>query len=467
MNVKDTVFKTIKEYNLLSEGDRVLVAVSGGADSVCLLDVLNSVKDILKIKLYVAHLNHLIRGEDAENDEKFVQELSKKYGFKCFLKKADVPEYAKKFGLSLEEAGRKLRYEFFEEIKKKEKIDKIVTAHNKNDRAETILMRIFRGSGTTGLKGISYKRKDGVIRPLLDVLKDDIISYCEENNLIYCFDRTNSDNDYTRNRIRNELIPYIKENFNNSIIDTLVRFSEISSSDSEFLDAYAMRLFERINQTAFKDKKNSLDIETLELLDYSIKSRLVIILAKKVMGEDIKLSYKNITDILKLTGSETGAGIDLPDGLRVNNSYGWLDFINKNDFKDDMEEYADFLIEVKPLNSYYVESINKKISLKLVDPHIYSRKENEILIDFDKLESEKLFIRNRIDGDRIAYFSDGRTKKIKSIFIDEKIEKKDRNKIPILCTETEVIAIIGNRVSSNYRITKETRRVLAVEYGTN
>lgn len=467
MNVKDTVLNTIEKQKLISEGEKILVAVSGGSDSVCLLDVLNCIKDVFNIKLFVAHLNHSIRGKDADNDEKFVKDLSEKYGFKFYSKRVDVPEFAKTFGLSLEEAGRILRYEFFDEIKKKEKIDKIVTAHNKNDRAETIVMRIFRGSGSSGLKGISYKRSDGVIRPLLDVLKDDIEKYCAENGLEYCFDKTNSDNDYTRNRIRNELLPYVKENFNSNIIDTLIRFSEISSADSDFLDAYTVRLLDRLNTPAFEEKKNSINIETLNYLDYSIKSRLVILMSKKVMGEDLKLSYKNITDILNLTENETGTGIDLPNGLRVQNNYGWLDFVDKNEFINMQTENSDFFIEVKPLNSYFIESIDRNISLKLVDPKIYKKKLNEILIDFDKLESEKLFIRNRIDGDRIAYFSDGRTKKIKSIFIDDKIEKKDRNKIPLLCTEKEVIAIIGSRVSSKYKITKETGRALAVEYGKN
>lgn len=466
MNIRECVVKTVEEHQLLAPGDKVLVALSGGADSVCLLHVLNSLKEELDIKLYAAHLNHMIRGEEADADQAYAESLCKNLGIECFVKKTDVPALAKSEGLTSEEAGRKARYDFFNEIKKDKKIDKIATAHNKNDRAETVLMRIIRGTGLDGLKGISYKREDGVIRPVLDVSRADIEEYCRENSLEYCTDSTNSDNDYTRNRIRNEVLPYLKENFNSAIIDTIVRFSDITSSDADFLNAYAERLYERINNPLPSHKPNAIHIDSLEMLDFSIKARLIRIAAKKAINEEMKLEYRHISDILELCGKETGAGIDLPLGLRVENSYGWLVFINTNEEKEAVKVPEDVLcIEVYPLNTYYIENINKNITLKLVDPKIYKKSERELLLDYDLLENRRLIIRNRLKGDKMVCFSDGRTKKLKSIFIDSKVDRNDRDKIPLLCADNEIAAIIGSRVSEKYKVTKDTGRALAVEYG--
>lgn len=468
MKIKETVLKTIEEHSLISSGDRVLVAVSGGADSVCLLHILNSLKNVLNIKLYAAHLNHMIRGEEADADQLFVEELCKGLGIESFFKKVDVPNLAKENGLTSEEAGRKARYDFFNEIKELKKITKIATAHNKNDRAETVIMRIIRGTGLDGLKGISYKRDDGVIRPVLDVSREEIEEYLGTNGLKFCTDSTNSDNEYTRNRIRNEVLPYLKENFNPSIIDTLVRFSDITSKDAEFIDLYAKRLYERINSPMPSHKPDAIHIESLKMLDDSIKTRLIRIAAKKAMGEEYRLEYKHILDVLNLIKKETGAGIDLHSGLRIENSYGWLVFCNNNALNSSVNVTEDDLfIEVFPLNSYYLENIDKNVVLRLVDPEIYKKNDREILVDYDLLEGKKLIIRNRLKGDRMVCFSDGREKKIKSIFIDSKIEKKDRDKIPLLCADGEIVAIIGNRVSEKYKVTKDTGRALAIEYGTN
>ena len=466
MSIKNRVIKTIEEHEMLNAGDKVLVAVSGGADSVCLLHVLNTLKSEFNIKIYAAHLNHMIRGEEADKDQVFVENLCKKLGVECFVRKTEVISLAKEEGMTIEEAGRKARYDFFEDIRKSKKIDKIATAHNKNDRAETVIMRIIRGTGLDGLRGISYKREDGVIRPVLDITRDDIEAYCTDNGLGFCTDSTNSDNNYTRNRIRNQVLPYLKENFNSSIIETLVRFSDVASNDADFLNAYAQRLYERLNNPMPSNKPNALHIDSLNMLDYSVKVRLIKIAAKKAVGDEIKLEHKNILDILSLTEKETGAGIDLPSGLRVEINYGWLVFVNKNEKKEPVTVSKDSLyIEVKPLNTYFLENINRNITLKLVNPGIYKKNEREILVDYDKLEGKKLIIRNRFNGDKMVCFSDGRTKKLKSIFIDSKIEKSDRDKIPLLCTEDEIIAIIGNRVSEKYKITKNTERALAVEYG--
>lgn len=460
----------IKKYKMLASGDKVLAAVSGGADSVCLLNVLCELKQRLNITVYAAHLNHMIRGDEAERDEAYVRRLCNSLGVKCFVRKADVPKLAEEQGLTLEEAGRKARYDFFAELRQKENIDKIATAHNKNDCAETVLMRIIRGTGIDGLGGISYTREDGVIRPLLSTERKEIESYLAERNIDFCTDSTNSDNTYMRNRIRNELIPYLEKSFNPKITDTLIRFSEIASEDARFLNGYAERLCERINNPLPKHKPYALYIETLLMLESSIRSRLVRITAKKVIG-DVKLEHKHICRILSLLEKNSGTSVDLPFKLRVKNEYGWLIFESTAENAEESKKTVsdgEFFLRVYPLEKYYLEKLEAEISLKLVEPKLYRRKANEQLLDFDKLEGKKLILRSRASGDRIACFDDGRTKKIKSIFIDYKIPQEDRKKIPLLCVcdgdKEEIAAIVGLRVSEKYKITKETGRSLAIEY---
>lgn len=469
MNINDIVLGKIsalsEEENMLLEGDRVLVALSGGADSICLLHCLKKIGKEKSFDVCAAHLNHMIRGEEAERDEKFVTEFCKEQGIKLFKKRVDVPNLAKELGLSEEEAGRRARYDFFDEIKKGGDATKIATAHNKNDRAETVLMRILRGTGIDGLSGIPKTREGGIIRPLLNVSREEIEEYAKENNLEFCTDSTNLKNDYTRNRIRNELIPYLKENFNPAVVETLVRFSEIASEDAEFLNAYAERLYKRINNPLPKKEPCVLHIESLQMVENSIKSRLVRLAAKDALKErDLKLEQKHIKDIISLCEKESGCGIDISSRLRVENQYGWLAFLDKN--KNAEQAFEDnFEVDVMPLKSFYIEKINKYITLKIVDPRIYKKNPREIFLDFDKLEGKKLTVRSRRKGDRMVCFSDGGTKKIKNIFIDEKIVKADRDKIPLLCADGEIVAIIGGRVSEKYKITKETGRALAVEYG--
>ena len=193
--VLQKVQETICRHNMIKIGDKVLAAVSGGADSVCMFHVLNQLKDKLGFSVFCAHVNHCLRGESADADESFVEKLCGEYDVPFFSKRVDVARLATDKKLTLEEAGRLARYEFFEEISRKENISRIATAHNKNDNAETVLMRIIRGTDVDGLKGIAYVRDDNVIRPVLDISRKEIEEYCAENSLDFCTDATNSENE--------------------------------------------------------------------------------------------------------------------------------------------------------------------------------------------------------------------------------------------------------------------------------
>ena len=464
--VEQKVLATICRYKLIEKGDKILAAVSGGADSVCMLHILYKLRDELGTKLFCAHLNHGLRGETADRDQRFVENLCEKLEIPFFSKNVDVLAMAKAEKLITEEAGRKARYSFFDELSEKLGICRIATAHNKNDNAETVLMRILRGTGVDGLSGISYIREDGVIRPLLDVSRAEIELYCKENNLEFCTDETNAENDYTRNKVRNELIPYIEKEFNTKITDSLCRLSETAREDGDFLKGYAERLYTILRNPLPGNRPVSLHTESLGMVDKGISARVLRIAADEA-SPGVRLEKKHIDDIFGLMQKETGASVDLPDELRVYNRYGWIVFEGKEDTMKKVKEESDgFFVKISPSDTVFVESLGKNVTLRIEDAQEYKCKINETALDFDLLQGEMLFLRSRREGDRIVWFPDGKTKKIKNILIDMKIPQSDRNRIPLLCTGSEVLAIVGSRVSEKYKITKDTKTALIVEYGS-
>ena len=229
--LKEQVLNTIKKYDLINENDKIICGVSGGPDSICMLDILKDLKEELKFELIVCHVNHLIR-EEAISDEEYVVNYCKVNNIKYYVKRIDVKKYADNNKQGTEEAGRNVRYEFFEEILQKEGANKIAIAHNKNDKIETIIMNMLRGSGISGLKGIEPKRENKYIRPLIETERTSIEEYCEEKNLRPRIDKTNFINDCTRNKIRNVVIPYIKNEFNPNIINTMDRLSSIIEEEN-------------------------------------------------------------------------------------------------------------------------------------------------------------------------------------------------------------------------------------------
>ena len=208
--MKNKILQTINKYNLIQSGDSIVIGVSGGPDSICLLHILNELKQELNFKIYVAHINHMIRKE-ADEETEYVKEFCKNIGVECFVKKINVVKIAKESKMGTEEAGRKIRYNFFEEVLKNTNSNKIATAHNNNDKVETIIMNILRGSGISGLKGLDPIRENKFIKPLIEVSREEIETYCEENKLNPKIDKSNSENIYTRNKVRNTVIPYIKK----------------------------------------------------------------------------------------------------------------------------------------------------------------------------------------------------------------------------------------------------------------
>ena len=241
--MKNKVLNTIKKYNLIQENDKIVIGVSGGPDSICLLHILNGLKEKLNFEIVVAHINHMIRKE-AEEETQYVKNFCDKLGIKCYIKRIDVIDKSNKEKIGTEEAGRKARYDFFDEVLNIVNANKIATAHNENDNAETVLMNIFRGAGTSGLKGIEPIRDNKYIRPIIECERSEIEEYCRVNKLQPKIDKTNFENVYTRNKIRNVLIPEIKKEFNPNIIESLNKLSILSRQENNFIQEYAKNIME-------------------------------------------------------------------------------------------------------------------------------------------------------------------------------------------------------------------------------
>ena len=247
--MKEKVLETIKKYNLIKDGDRLVLGVSGGPDSIAMLNILNDIrndkKQHMNFDIIVAHVNHMIR-EEAIDDQKFVENFCKKIGVTFYAKSIDVQKIANNKKIGTEEAGRKVRYDFFEEVLQKTGSNKIAIAHNKNDKIETIIMHLLRGSGLSGLKGIEPIRDNKYIRPLIECERQEIEQYCEDRKLQPRIDKTNFENEYTRNKIRNIVIPYIKKEFNPNIIQTLSRLSEVATDESNYIDLQTQRIYNKL-----------------------------------------------------------------------------------------------------------------------------------------------------------------------------------------------------------------------------
>ena len=474
-SVTKKIVNTINVHGLAENGSSILVAVSGGADSVCLLHVLNQIKTSNNFKIYAAHLNHQIRGDEANRDEEYVKKLCSEFGVECFTEHADIPKMALEHGMTEEEAGRAARYNFFKRICKENDIDYIATAHNKNDQAETVLMRVIRGSGLSGLRGIKYKREDGVIRPLLDVTRADIEKYCAEAGLEYKTDSTNNDDNYTRNRIRHKLIPMIEKDFNPSIIDSLSNLANNLDDDGEFIDGYVSRLYERLRSPMPGGNFKALHINSMKLIkSRAVLSRLIISCARDEMGQDYSLEKKHINSVLALMSDNGGAAVNLPGGLRVVKRYGWLEFCSEveNAQKDlNSSNNGDFCIEVTPNKLYNIKNAGVNISYILVNSNALKLYDGDIALDADKLgvtetfSTSRFYVRNRRPGDKFAVYKNGKSKKLKNLFIDLKIRSEKRDSVPLFCNENgEILAILGIRANEKYKMTRFTKNILVIHY---
>lgn len=301
--LKEEVLKTIKTYNLIEKNDKIVIGVSGGPDSICLLHLLYSLQEKLKFEIVVAHINHQIR-EVADSETEYVKDFCEKIGIECFVKKENILELAKKQKKGTEEVGRQVRYDFFEEVAQKTEANKIATAHNANDRAETVILNILRGSGISGLKGIEAMRDNKYIRPLILTNREKIEKYCEENNLNPRIDESNLESIYSRNKVRNIVIPYIKKEFNQNIIQTINRLSDVATDENEYLQKLTKEQYNEIS--SIEDGIIVLNLKKFNQLELVIKRRLILYTINEAIHTTNCIEKVNIDDIIKLCQNNIG-----------------------------------------------------------------------------------------------------------------------------------------------------------------
>ena len=305
--MKNKVLETIRKYKLIENNDKIVLGVSGGPDSIAMLNILNDIKNDeninLNFSIVVAHINHLIR-EEAKQDEEYVKRFCEERNIEFYSKSIDVQKIANTNKIGTEEAGRNVRYEFFDEVLIKTNSNKIAIAHNKNDKIETIIMHILRGSGINGLKGIEPKREK-YIRPLIECERNQIEEYCQKENLNPRIDKTNFENIYTRNKIRNVVIPYIKKEFNENIINTMDRFSNLITEEDEYIENQVKNIF---NDIKLEENENQvvLQLKLFNLQEKVIKSRLILYTITRIFGSANGIEKIHIEDIIKLCNNNIG-----------------------------------------------------------------------------------------------------------------------------------------------------------------
>ena len=318
MTIENKVLETIKKYQLIEKEDKLVIGVSGGPDSMALLHILLTLQEkeqIPSCTLLVAHVNHMLRKE-AEEETAYVEEFCRLYQIPCFVKRAKVEELAQKAKMGTEEMGRNIRYQFFEEVREKEKAQKIVTAHHANDNAETVLMNILRGSSTAGLKGIEPIRKNEknvvFVRPLLNCTKEEIYEYCKEKKLQPKIDKSNQENVYNRNKVRNILIPFLEKEWNPNIVATLNRLSELARQENQYLERQTQKAYEDM---VLEEGKDSivLSLKKWNGQDFVIKSRVIRYTINRLLGTTKDIEKIHIEDIIKLCENNVGNKYLIPN----------------------------------------------------------------------------------------------------------------------------------------------------------
>lgn len=446
------VIETIKKFNMLNNGENIVVGLSGGADSCALTHILTRLSGKMDLHITAVHINHGIRGEEAERDERSAEEFCRRLNIEFIAYHCDIPSEAAKRGIGEEEAGRLVRYEKFYETAEKKNGAKTAVAHNMNDKAETLIMNLCRGAGMKGLAGI--KPVGGsIIRPLIFCTRDEIEKYCDDNNIEYCTDSTNLQNEYTRNKIRNILLPWLSENINPAAGMNMANASELLREEEEYLESKAQEQYKKLLKDS-GDGFVSLNADGLAS-EHSVIRRRVLRIALRSLRPDMRdFGRKHIENAEDILMGDTGRRISLPGGITVSKGYGLINILY------DREKQGAFCYDIEPGKKYFIKETERYVLLSLNEEKNIKNAVNICTkkIDYDKIK-DKIQLRTRQTGDFIS-IKNGR-KKIKDIFIDDKIPSDKRDSYPLLVCGKSVI-IVGNRLGTDYYVGQDTKNILYI-----
>jgi len=471
-----TVEQVISTYAMFKPNDKVLVGVSGGPDSVALLHVLLELAPEYDLKLGIAHLNHGLRGQEADADAEFVSSLARKFDLPCYSKKQNTRQFHAQSKLSLEEAARQIRYNFYFEVAEKYGFDKIALGHQANDNAEHVLMYLFRGSGPLGLSGIPPTRGAKIVRPMLRLTRNQIENYLAATGLNSVTDRSNTDLQFTRNRLRHQLLPNLISSYNPRLIETLNRLAEIMRTEEQWINDTITPIFKGLIVRKPAETL-TLSVPALNAIQPAVLRRIIRMAVEAVKGDLRRITFTHIESSRRLLGKNRTCGhLDLPDSICIRRQGDELLIyraksvrkyhrLKPRGFEDHFFKY------VIPAPGFKPVVINIKetgVQLKFTQtpagniPDFRKAGQQVAFFDMDRL-TFPLLVRTFRPGDRFTPLGMTGTQKVKDFFINHKVPRSDRSRCPILLNREMIIWIVGHRIDDSVKVTDATGDILKVE----
>jgi tRNA(Ile)-lysidine synthase len=455
-----TFFTRFHEYSrrrrLIEDRNKIIVAVSGGVDSLVLLDLLAREQEVSGIRLIVAHFNFQLRGTESDGDEQLVIQRARHYGVEVYVERANTAEYAKHNKLGIQEAARNLRYDFFEKLLISSGFDKIATAHHADDNAETVLLNLFRGAGVQGLAGIPIYRADKkIIRPMLFAQRAEIEQYALEEQIPYRTDSSNETDHYTRNFIRHQILPLVKEQINPTVVQALQRSSELFRELEAYLSFNARQSLD-LTTTSSSEIELHLSIPRLRTNPTLLQQYIVMLAVERFAG--LRLDFEQVNGMLNLTDGLTGSWVSLSNEYVVFRDRDNL-VVRKS------EPLTDFKFVVQPNHRYEFSKFCFS-SQMLEDNKIrLNGGPRSEYVDADRIAGSELVLRTWSEGDTFVPLGMKTKKKISDFFVDSKIPIYEKRNFPILETKDgEVIWLCGQRLDDRFKLTRDTKRVLKIEF---
>lgn len=464
------VVRRIQRSQMLHNGDTVVVGVSGGADSMALLHVLAMLAPAFKLDLIIVHMNHRIRGAEADRDERFVMDTANRYGIPAVFRSADTLALRRMWGTSLEDAARRARYQFLGEVAVERQAARIAVGHHRRDQAETVMLNLLRGCGSTGLRGMEPVGADRLIRPLIDCTKEDIIAFLLQHRISWQIDSTNKDTRFRRNRIRAETLPHLKQSYNPRLEECLVQTAEICRSEDDYLSSVVEKI---LRDWCCDGEAQELRIRVNDLLSLheAVQRRVVRAILKKVCPHGRGGAFVHVEAVRNLAHSRDPHGvIHLANRTVVRRSYGEMIFHRaekRGQGRPAALAAAQFYYDVTIPGEVKVREASTLIRFSFLEKRtamsICRRKNTtDVYFSYDAVEPP-LALRSLRDGDRIQPLGMTGTKKLKNYFIDQKVPFLERRAIPLLADRRAVLWIAGHCISERVRVTADTMKIVKAE----
>lgn len=501
IELESSVKDFIRQHNLISFGETIVVAVSGGADSVCLLHMLTRWQSEFDIKLHVAHLNHQLRGAESEADAKYVLDLAVRLGVPITVGKRDVAAYKAERACSTEEAARELRYDFLAEVADDIRANRVAIGHTRDDQVETILMHILRGTGTSGLRGlescsllpcskkVSLRAKRSnllAIRPLLDVTREETMHYCQEHQLEPRIDSSNLSLSLFRNRCRLELLPLLRE-YNSNVDQALLRLAEIASDDVSFIQQQALQLWEEMAK--LEDGVIYLDKKKTAVLPSALQRELTKLALARILGNTRDIEAKHIEAVRGLLSKPVGKRVSLPHNIVCWNEYDEVAIASQSPEPSQgaaKQAYVPLplpqgrfhlnipgetilpgwrvIASISPVTASFSRSSLRGLS-QAKRGNSTKQSRSSLAAEFDlQTAGNELFVRQRQPGDSFYPLGMSVPKKLQRFMVDAKIPFSWRDRIPLVCSPRQILWVVGWRIDDRVKVTETTRQILRLEF---